>query len=1038
MGAPPPPQRWNQTGTSGAVGRALAAHGDRVYVANAAGLQVSTDGGTTFAAADATGLPKGIVLQLLAPSDEVLIAFVWGKGFHRSTDGGASFTAMPELALFDILDAFLQERPQLLPFEMAVSSTDPNHLAIAGPGGLHISEDQGATWTLTLANPGPADLNMLFTDVAIEGDVIFTSSQQAATLLPPGLTNLIAGGVFVSRDRGALWDDLTGDLPVTGVSSVAVKDGVLYAGALDGGLFRHEGEGRWTSLGGPVDVVSIEATGGGVAVASATRGLWRWEPDGSWTQAGTGPAAELSGRHGLLFDGSVHELVEGTGEAPPTPAGGTVYVALSFHGNLYHSYRGDTPDDDGYGLDIDVIRASLDWLDRYPDAHADWDIENYFSVDGWLASDAPDIITRIRDRVATGQDAVRLMSWNNGAVASQDVEEFTQSIERAKTSLVAAFGEFDPGVQPQENMFSPDHIALYPQLGIEWVTLFNSMSPFTGPPLDVPLEGTSLYNPVTITHGDASMTYVPVYSHADVLDHGGLRAWSQQLSDLYPGDVLLVIHFDADGETWINFDGELERLQGAEHVRYTTIQDYLDTHDPVETVPFVGDHADGIGDGFSSWGEKDINHEVFTEVVRSREKTNFAKLLAPNDANVSMLSEQSLEPRLLALSTTNYGLATPYLHPDREVSARGFAAEAQSFADQALAAAEALSPVPAGTIELVNPRPASGAMLVSMDFEVPAAVYTDLTPLAVRQGGIEVPVWVEVVDANVDPVQLRGQAILDVDANGITQAITWTYDTNAPATAMGSANTADLDSVNLPLELPFTTCNGETATAVETDPGTTMVDVRGVHVERRATFDLALCDGMGTVTRTLSRFDGLAGTIIAIDAQMGAPSRDLDTESIALTPMVCPAALSEITWAGFRGESFTRPARQGLETWNGQTVDGWLRFVCADGPTVGLSHRVVDRTSMGFLPVRTDGDAALLAPLGTLWGDTPWHDGRRIGGFGLGDIVGIIAPQFNPSSPDWSGKRIVYTLFVSDDPMATATLEGFAHPPMARVGAYQP
>lgn len=1018
------------------MGRALAAHGDRIYVANAAGLLVSTDAGATFRSLAADGLPPGKVLQLLAPSDDVLLAFVWGKGFHRSTDGGESFNALPPFALYGILDAFVQERPQYLPFEMAVSATDPNRLAIAGPGALHISEDQGESWTLTEANPGPGDFNLLLTDVAMDGDVIYTSSQPAQTLLPPGVQSLIAGGVFVKE--GAFWEDITGDLPVSGVTSIATKNGTLYAGAHDGGLHRYEGDAHWVSLGGPIDVVSIEATGGGVAVASATRGLWRWEPDGSWTQAGSGPAAELSGNYGLLFDGTVHQLVPGTGDPPPSSAGGTVYVSLSFHGNLYHSYRGDTPDDDGYGLDIDVIRGSLDWLDAYPDVSADWDIENHFSVDGWLATDAPDIISRIRNRVATGQDAIRLMSWNNGALASENSEEFTQSIERAKTSLIDAFGEFDPGVQPQENMFSPDHIALYPELGIEWVTLFNSMSPFTGPPLDVPLEGPALYNPVTITHGDASMVYVPVYSHADVLDHGGLRAWTQQLSDQYAEDVILVIHFDADGETWLNFDGELERLQGAEHVAYTTIQDYLDAHAPVDTVPFVGDHADGIGDGFSSWGEKDINHEIFTEVVRSREKTNFARLLAPGDANVAMLSEQSLEPRLLALSTTNYGLATPYLHPDREVSARGFAAESQSFADQALAAAEDLEPVAAGTIELVNPRPASGPTLVTMDFEVPASVFTDASPLVVRQGGVEVPVWVEVVDASIDPVSLRGRAILDMDASAITEGISWAYDANAPSVASGSASAADLDGLDFSLELPFTTCNGETTTAVETDAGSANVDGRGVHVERAATFDLALCDDTGTVTRTFARYDGLAGTVVAIDAQMATPSRVLDAESIALTPMRCPGTLSEITWAGFRGEAFTRPARQGLETWNGQTVDGWLTFNCADGPTIGLSHRVVDRTSMGMLPVRTDGASALLAPLGTLWGDTPWHDGRRIGGFGLGDIVGIIAPQFNPSAADWAGKRIRYTLFVGDDAADTALLERFAHPPMVRVGAYQP
>jgi len=41
-----------------------------------------------------------------------------------------------------------------------------------------------------------------------------------------------------------------------------------------------------------------------------------------------------------------------------------VYVALGFHINFYHSWRGDTPDEAGFGTDIRVIRKVIEMLDR--------------------------------------------------------------------------------------------------------------------------------------------------------------------------------------------------------------------------------------------------------------------------------------------------------------------------------------------------------------------------------------------------------------------------------------------------------------------------------------------------------------------------------------------------------------------------------------------------------------------------------------------------------------------------------------------------
>ena len=41
----------------------------------------------------------------------------------------------------------------------------------------------------------------------------------------------------------------------------------------------------------------------------------------------------------------------------------TIHIAFRFHGSFYHSYRGDTPDELGFGKDIRIIRHLIETLD---------------------------------------------------------------------------------------------------------------------------------------------------------------------------------------------------------------------------------------------------------------------------------------------------------------------------------------------------------------------------------------------------------------------------------------------------------------------------------------------------------------------------------------------------------------------------------------------------------------------------------------------------------------------------------------------------
>ena len=83
---------------------------------------------------------------------------------------------------------------------------------------------------------------------------------------------------------------------------------------------------------------------------------WRLAlPHLRWSQVGEEPPSRaFRVERPLVQTASIWTLEEGEGTVPDTPQG-TVYIALSFHTNFYHSYRGDTVDDEGFGVDIDVI-----------------------------------------------------------------------------------------------------------------------------------------------------------------------------------------------------------------------------------------------------------------------------------------------------------------------------------------------------------------------------------------------------------------------------------------------------------------------------------------------------------------------------------------------------------------------------------------------------------------------------------------------------------------------------------------------------------
>lgn len=349
-----------------AVGRSAEPHG--AWAAGADGLvHIGADGSVSD---EGRGdLPVGTITFVGTGGPDTVLARVHGKGLYRSTLGSGRWT-LSEQGLESPMLGLINPSARPIPVNV---NLEGDTAWLAAGGGLYTSSDGGASWSnVAVADSG--NVNLAFTDVVADGARVVAVSMLPESLIPTSYQGLLSGRIFESPDRGATWVDAGPDFPSNHATSVALgDDGTIYVGTLDQGVLAGP---DWTAVGGPTDVVDLEWNSAGLQVASGTRGLYRLQ-SGTWSHAGSGPMAGTAGAVGVAYDGTVFTHAVGAGSPPPEPAGGTVHVALSFHGNYYHSYRGDSPDDDGYGQDIRVIRSTLDWLEAYPELRADWDFDNY-------------------------------------------------------------------------------------------------------------------------------------------------------------------------------------------------------------------------------------------------------------------------------------------------------------------------------------------------------------------------------------------------------------------------------------------------------------------------------------------------------------------------------------------------------------------------------------------------------------------------------------------------------------------------------------
>ena len=373
----------------------------------------------------------------------------------------------------------------------------------------------------------------------------------------------------------------------------------------------------------------------------------------------------------------------------------TIHVGFGFHVNCYHSYRGDTPDGLGFGSDIRIIRHIIEKLNELNEegipVKATWDSENFFSLEKILPKHAPDIIEGIRFRTEKYGDENIIMGYSNGALSAMNEDELTASIKLAVTNpqgsgIADLFGKCEMTVRPQEVMFTPSDVAVYKKCGVRALCLYYSCVPFDAFRTIIPLlDDEKAYNPLIYSYKGDEITIIPTYSNADICDAGCLRKWVKDLrkkqeSGEINRDLFIFINMDADAIFWetmnlplvghriANTDGIhglVKEIADLDYIVFDTPGGYLDAHSPAGKIDFTQDTADGNFTGYASWSEKPYNRKIWTAIERSRA---MSRVNAQKDSECA-----SFNDRVLLLSTTHFGLATPVLNIEREKTANELA-----------------------------------------------------------------------------------------------------------------------------------------------------------------------------------------------------------------------------------------------------------------------------------------------------------------------------------------------------------------------------
>ena len=329
----------------------------------------------------------------------------------------------------------------------------------------------------------------------------------------------------------------------------------------------------------------------------------------------------------LLSSANIKGDIEAVSQSHTTA---NIHLALGLHLNL----SDDTDSDQAFARLESVLDSLESANERGVSCAGVWNVDQRQTLTR-VSREAPQLLSRIQSRVETGRDEVIYQSWNGEVAPAMTAEEFEAARLRAEHSDTGAglkdvFETVHPIVRPPAMMTSRATLDRYSEYGFQAVCLFNSSTErdalrrYAGP-----LDLLQAHNPLTLgmTHSNAegrgTLRVVPTYHFYDLLEHGGLRHWVREMHrrrrSQCPGrDLLLFLEFDVFSRETEGFrmppglrrvpvaSGFAALLRSVEDLPYlvfSSLTQYLNTHDDVAPVSLSWDTVDAPGNGYRVFAE---------------------------------------------------------------------------------------------------------------------------------------------------------------------------------------------------------------------------------------------------------------------------------------------------------------------------------------------------------------------------------------------------------------------------------------------------
>jgi len=722
-----------------------------------------------------------------------------------------------------------------------------------------------------------------------------------------------------------------------------------------------------------------------------------------------------------------------------------VFIGFGFHVNCYHSYRGDTNDKLGFGSDLRIIRNTIKTLDDFNNhgikVKGTWDIENAYSLQQILPEYANDIITDLKRRISSSKDECILMSYNNGAQSAQNKEEFTASIKWAisnkdKSGLKDLFNTYAPLIRPQEVMMNPFDGKIYKECGIEGICLYHAVNSFDGYKNFIsPIGIKDDYYPLKYVYEDSSIDIIPMISQMDLIDIGSLKYLSYLLHDKQMKgeinhDTLIFINMDADSFFWEkmplpkfltkkpNFgglEGLINEVKDLPFIEFSSPYEFYKTHKPEREISFGEDVADGNFAGYASWAEKPFNRLIFTRLEKARA---LAKLSGKGDDKSA-----SFATRVMLLSTTHFGLASPVLNITREKKAL----ELSSKAIQEEKDLEIDEPLKLGVL---SKSPYQAIQLSFKD-----QYLNDSSYLNIKLEGLEDYIF---IPTEYYPSKCVKTGICYLKLNSfkdlsIAFEVTLRKEDKKEEKYL-EKDTLSLEGISFPLT-SYINYNGNKIPFkyVSTEAIKVSGHGKAYLVKGDITIDGALLQGNYSYIFFSCPFikgKGLIGSVAypytkedsQINSQASSLGRYTDKKWIEVAPIQIEAGNGkdiQIKKSNFRSEisnyfisDFVKAnkSNSSRDSFNNQMTGGFLK-----AGELKISNLRLVASSMAFCPMRTvtsnDKTSLFINPFGTYYGKQPDYIslGNKCGQL----IYSAMAPQVSSLAPSYNGAKETFSLFFS-------------------------